>query len=92
MAGVREQSLQQFGPARRAILDARDSTGQGAGIASAELLDPGLEIVCQPSQCKAEDEKRKNLSRVILNRLSLRSTLRIFFSAGEYTGSSLRSE
>ena len=47
LPAVRKESLEQIGPARRAVLDRADGTGQGARIAGAKLLDQGMEALIQ---------------------------------------------
>jgi len=53
MPAVRKESLEQYGPARRAILDRADGTGQSAQIAGAKLVNPLLDFGFQDVQCKA---------------------------------------
>ena len=54
LTAVREECLQQIRRLGPAILDRADGPCQGTRVARAQALYPGLEIVFQTFQCKAE--------------------------------------
>src|ERR1700687_5106907 len=52
LARVRKERLEQVGPAGRAVLDRRDGTRQGAGVARAQTVDPCMDVLIQTVSVK----------------------------------------
>jgi hypothetical protein len=66
VSAVGEESLEQFGPARSAVLDRTDRSGQRARIASAKLLDQRLEGQIQTVSVKQRRDKQERLPKPLL--------------------------